>query len=403
LNLLKKLKIVLCLFWLFLAEADNNLPHNIQNARLSIGQIKNRYYLGTGFFVNQNHFLTNFHAIEGMLNKQSFQDIYITQDHIPHQKPLKLKKIISLSMDLDLALLEVDGSVDHFFTLHSQEVTEKKNLLVIGYPQQQFRMIKKIGPLKTGILYNYFPADYFYLYGMSGSPVLDLDGNILGITSIAKDNLVFYIKFEHLKNFLKRAVGFNCSGYKPKDCLMRSIEHSHQQAHHGGVAQIQNIVRFINRTIQKQQNHFDLKLIEHWLNNLIKENKPTVLQHWLADLMIIKSGQIDEHTFDVLLQSAESHYPPAQYVVSLSYFVRPEIKNHLDKALYWLRLSAEQEYVPAQYLLGNMLAHKDFEQALYWWNKAASYGHTGSLNKLNMPKDQAQELSLTKPFTGIYN
>jgi len=204
LNLLKKLKIVLCLFWLFLAEADNNLPHNIQNARLSIGQIKNRYYLGTGFFVNQNHFLTNFHAIEGMLNKQSFQDIYITQDHTPH-------------------------------------------------------------------------------------------------------------------------------------------------------------------------------------------------------LMIIKSGQIDEHTFDVLLQSAESHYPPAQYVVSLSYFVRPEIKNHLDKALYWLRLSAEQEYVPAQYLLGNMLAHKDFEQALYWWNKAASYGHTGSLNKLNMPKDQAQELSLTKPLTGIYN
>ena len=67
-----------------------------------------------------------------------------------------------------------------------------------------------------------------------------------------------------------------------------------------------------------------------------------------------------------LKKSAEQGHVLAQYQLALCYV---NMKEYVDSA-FWFKKAAEQGYAPAQYALGvHYYNNKDNEKSVYWLNK----------------------------------
>ncbi|MBR0097490.1 MAG: sel1 repeat family protein [Synergistaceae bacterium] len=59
------------------------------------------------------------------------------------------------------------------------------------------------------------------------------------------------------------------------------------------------------------------------------------------------------------------------------------VRRDYQQAVYWYRKAAEQGHAWAQNNLGAMYANgngikRDFNQAIYWWQKSAAQGNTSA-------------------------
>jgi len=69
------------------------------------------------------------------------------------------------------------------------------------------------------------------------------------------------------------------------------------------------------------------------------------------------------------------------------------IEQDYEQALYWYRRAAEQYYAPSQFNIGLMYANgqgvlQSYEEALIWFEKAALQGHSGAKYSLGLMYDQ---------------
>lgn len=79
-----------------------------------------------------------------------------------------------------------------------------------------------------------------------------------------------------------------------------------------------------------------------------------------------------------------------QFNLGCQYHEGIDIGKDQQKAIYWFRKAAEQDYVDAQYMLGLMYCgtpendeiEQDYEQAHYWLEKAANQGHSDAQTAL---------------------
>lgn len=80
------------------------------------------------------------------------------------------------------------------------------------------------------------------------------------------------------------------------------------------------------------------------------------------------------------MKKAKNGDAKSQYTVGMAYYSGyyegVPIEKNLDEALKWIRMSAEQDYAPAQGQLGRMygLGHgvaKDFSESAKWHQKAS--------------------------------
>ena len=95
-----------------------------------------------------------------------------------------------------------------------------------------------------------------------------------------------------------------------------------------------------------------------------------------------------EECFDWYLKSAEQGHAPAQHEVGLNYALGSfGASKNSTEAIKWLTLAANQEYVVAQFELGEMYANgrgieQDDEEAAKWYRKAAEHDHAEARRKL---------------------
>jgi S1-C subfamily serine protease len=170
---------------------------------------------GTGFLINnEGYVVTNFHVIDGA------KEITVKGIKGDYNTPFQLD-VVAVDRQLDLALLKINTKLITFETPpyaigKSKILDQASDIFALGYPMKS-TMGNEI-KVTTGIVnstsgfkgsISEFQISASVQPGNSGGPLLDKDGNIVGVVS-AKikskevDNVGYAIKSDYLTFFLEQ-------------------------------------------------------------------------------------------------------------------------------------------------------------------------------------------------------
>ena len=174
------------------------------------------YASGTGFYINENHLLTNAHVLrweDDYGNEQEFDEVRNGLRYVE-------EKSGSLDIGVDLALLfDARGNKD-IANFRSYPVDLGEEIVVYGFPLSHILSYK--GNITSGIVSGLMstisephPENRFQhtaptQKGNSGGPVFDAAGNVVGVVVsslnpdvIQHQNVNFAIKFDVIEDFLQ--------------------------------------------------------------------------------------------------------------------------------------------------------------------------------------------------------
>ena len=354
---------------------------------------------GTGFFVGANHVITNFHVISSMLSRPE-NDILLLQG----ENVAFIKRILALSAVYDLALLEVErfsftlvfkkevpefeeevpvsereGEDADFLSLGEDPSDPSADLFVTAYPKGVFTRMKKTADIFSVDGQQYaFSVNRSDLHGASGAPVLNDQGQVVGVVAKAIDNFLYVIKASYLRAFLAGDIGMICHGSKPvMDCIKEEMENLKELAEEGSVYAQYNLDLFYFSGWIDQ----NVKEVFHWMKEAAEQGYVPA-QHGLA-VMYFKGEGVDQdlnQAFQWMQKAAEQGYAPAQHGLALMYEEGEGVDQDLNQAFQWMKEAAEQGYVPAQHSLAVMYfkgegVDQDLNQAFQWMKEAAEQGY----------------------------
>ena len=188
-----------------------------EQAEKAVWKIKAGQTIGSGFFISANKIVTNFHVIE---NAESIglENINLFQEGNPEQ--LKVKRIVSLSILEDLAVLEIEGEVSHFLNLPAEGLLNSSKMSYSpGDPEGKFQKIGQTGILTEDVsVENYSNAER-----MSVKPILNDSHQLAGVLFIRNKTLISFTNIEILRSFIE-SEHFLCKSLNVKECFKSSRE-----------------------------------------------------------------------------------------------------------------------------------------------------------------------------------
>ena len=322
---------------------------------------------GTGFFISPNQMVTNFHIARGI---KEVQDVELVNGKLK----LQIKRIQKMSEDSDLAILEIEGEVKNYLPLKEGKINFEEDIFVPGYPFAAFSVIKKTGPATIYKRSFLFPTDHSILIGASGSPVLNKEGQVVGVLYAAEHNLLHGIKLDYFKNFLLEKTEFNSETqyYSEKQLkkMKNSIDANNSES------------KFLAATLL-----YELKITEKNKEIVLLLNESAAqgyapAQHFLGG--VYYEGNIVSQDYKKALhyseKSADQGYAPAQHFLGTMYYEGNIVSQDDKKALHYLEKSADQGYVLAQHFLGTIYYEgegvpQDYKKALHYSEKSADQGY----------------------------
>ena len=345
-------------------DSVNSLEESSQEPALQTGDTQNfvwRIYRsnssGTAFPIGPNLFVTNFHVLYSMLEEESS-----IKDVTFHQKGdvfhLTIKRVVAVSALYDLVLFETEESVTNYLNISDIPIRPNDELLIPGYPQRNFKEVKKTGKaVDNGYHYN-FPVNHYFLLGSSGSPVLNTKRQVVGVVTLASINVLSVVKSKHLKRLISGDIGLNCSNLSLVICIEEEIKNLKKLAEQG---------------------------------DALAQNELSLLYY---DGMGVEKNL--ELAFFWIQKSAEQGYAPAQHNLSRMYYNGEGIEKNLELAFYWIQKSAEQGDALAQYNLSRMYfngegVEKNLKLAFYWMQQSAEQGDAVSQRHLSRMYSNGEE------------
>ena len=336
---------------------------------------------GTGFFISENEIVTNAHVVK---NIKDIEEVTIVQEGNPRQ--LKANKIVRLSIEHDLVVLEVDGVVSDFLSL-PEDPLNSSNVYALGYPQGQFQEIRQTGALSG----NYFFSDTSDQIGASGSPVLNEAHQLAGVLYLGEGNYVEFIGLETLKSFINDK-NFLCEGSIQK-CFKSSIKRIKKNTQEVKSGQdFSNIFMYLKKEYETQTTSWFKKTIQAFINRDIE------IIWWLVEAVargytpaIYDLGMMERGLhlkIELLTKAAEQGFALAQYELALMYLRGEGVEQNMDKAIELLTKAAEQGFSPAQYKLVLMYLkgegmEQNMDKAIELLTKAAEQGHAPAQQALD--------------------
>ena len=268
------------------AKADNTetlkTPEQSGNPKQSTWEIHNSKVQETGFFIDENHVITDFSVIaSNYLNGETNKDyqepvekvfdrksvVNLTLSKKGNPSVIKVKNVIAVSAPHNLALLETEEGVTHYlsFRQHSPKASEPLSIIAYPYPYEGLKQIKKTENIlfENGLFY-IFPIKHPALHGSNGSPVVDKKGQVVGVLFSGYMSKAYAIKTDHLKEFVKGNIGLHCSNFiNSESCIKKELENLKKAAEDGDPAAQFNLARiYYHDEINKQNLELAFKWFE---------------------------------------------------------------------------------------------------------------------------------------------
>ena len=312
-------------------------PAAKESVHHSVWKISYSSFRGTAFAIAPNQMITNFHVLSGQLEKGgSLKDIVLTQSVSSSQ--LQIQRVLKVSALYDIVLFETKETVSDYLKLDDDLLDTEEELSIIGYPSSVLTTIQKAGNLFQAGSFSSFPVNAVDFYGLSGSPVLNTQGEVVGLVYGVNSNLLLFTKISGIQKFLSGEESTLCSSsLLPVKCFEQEITNLRQMSEEGS-AFVQYMLAFMSRTGTGTEINLDLAL------------------KWYK-------------------KSAEQGFAPSQS--DLAYMYREGIGTEVnsDLAFKWYKKSAEQGFAPSQsdlaYMYYNRLFNSDL--AFKWYKKSAMY------------------------------
>ena len=349
-------------------EAALQINSKANDARNSVWRIRNHsnYFMGTAFSIGLNLFVTNFHVLEAMLeDENSIKNITLQQKgDVSH---LTIKKVVAVSALYDLALFEIRQDVTNYLNVSDSPIRPSEELFMLGYPQGDFKEMKKTGQAVDNGYHYTFSVNHFPLLGSSGSPVLNTKGQVVGVSSLLFVNMSSIVKSKHLKELIAGDTGLNCSDIiHLAMCIKQEIETLKKFAEQGDA-----LAQYILAKMPygKQRTDKDIEL-EFGLMKKSAEQGYALAQYGLAAMYYNGEREIKKDhilAFIWMKKSAEQDFASAQYELAMMYYKGKGTERNLELAFSWMQQSAEQGYALAQDELENMTRYwgQDNELVFY--------------------------------------
>ena len=334
--------------------------------------------MGTAFAIGPNQFITNFHIVASFL-KDNNSIKYVTLSQEGRDSKIQIKRVVALSALYDLALLETEENVTDYLSIAGSSVEQSEKLSVFGYPGGVLKNLKKIGSVLDEDSYFYtFPVNYSKLGGLSGSPVLNEKGEVVGVTSMASMNIAIAIKAKFLQEFIAGKEAISCSHMRAKICLQKDMEAIKNLSDAGGAYGQYALAWMYSNGIGVEKD--EEKAFE-WYKKSTKLNYAPA-QFALAWIYFNGIGveKDEEKAFEWYEKSAKLNFAPAQFALAGMYLNGIGVEKDEEKAFEWYEKSAKLNYAPAQLNLAEMYSNgvgveKDEEKAFEWCEKSAKLNY----------------------------
>ena len=370
--------------------------------------------LGTGFVLEKKNIIaTNFYVIDRLDDPGRI--IVITSQS---GKRLSFKRILKLSGQMDMAFLEVEGYEGPVLKLADTSPAFLDTAYTMGFLDGKFS--KQIGKKfqKKGILCS---MNTFYFteepVGISGSPILDAQGKVIGILNMGGEHNLKGFPVDHLKELLKQP---DLPSLKTEHLIKQEMTHLLKLAAQGD-AQAQyilslpawnQIIKEAEHIVSEQkafkwalkaakQGHSsaqsvlgyyfangeggapqDLPSALKWLELAARQGNTPAMYNLGVLLYKKKDPKSQKKAFDLFLQAARQGYnSQAKLHLGIMLLKGEGVEQNLKEAFKWFQEAAHQENSKAQVRAGLMLfdgegVGKDFGQALKWFLQAAEQGHS---------------------------
>ena len=303
---------------------------------------------GTTFAVGPHLAVTAFHNLTtAQVQGNPAHNMILSQEGNPS---VEINGIVSVSSLYDLAIVETKQRMDSYFHLEDKAPLNDKNIFIPADLFQGFTNIQNTGP----VFYKdsqslVFPTNVDDASGSSGSPALNKEGQIVGVSVTGYSQSIMITTFNPLNAFIKRELGSVCNKFSSfKVCVEEDIKH--------------------------------LKMLA--------EQGDAFAQYRLAKMYKEGTG-IPENKFQAFVSmknSAEQGYIPAQIYLSLYYYDGFGVEQDSKKAFYWFQQAAKKGYPVAQFMLGYIYelgdgVKQDFEKAFYWYQQSINRGYVPALSE----------------------
>lgn len=370
-------KIFLFLLFICYTAHSDDIPLNIKSAEKAVWNIKGSRSEGTGFFISPKLFITNFHVIDFLINRNELSEIYIER---PNFSTKEIERVVGLSMENDLALLEIKDSALNYLNLRDHPFQPAEDLFVIGYPESEFTVFKK-----TGLAQNIsnskfsFMANRQSLSGASGSPILDENGEVIGVLFLGIHNLTFSISVNSLMDFIEKSQSHPCENIL--ECWDEALQNLFKKAEQGSAeAQYELALYYLNR---KGEEYNEEKAFELMAKSAEQAYFPA--QKELINMYEKGIGveQNKSKAFELMQELAEQGSAPVQYELAI-YLDKEREEYDEVRAFELMKKSADQGFHTALYHLAKMYREGiGVEQ-----NKQKAYEVTIKLAELGYAKAQ---------------
>ena len=181
-----------------------------------------------------------------------------------------------------------------------------------------------------------------------------------------------------VRDLLKEEIGENVTEYNKDFCVKNGL-------YYYIMSNNPLLTKEENEKIKKEKEVLRQKKIEEELNQK-KEEEIKKTEESLSKLQEHILENKKEYSLEELKKVEEEfHNPEIQYYISGRYFKNEDFENCFLMA----KKSAEQGYIPAQYMLGKMYYEglgtiQNYYEAVIWYRKAAEKGDSTSQYKLGL-------------------
>ena len=393
---MKTLLFLFLLYFSFPSQADNSdlsseVSEKLSQVERSIWKVNssNAERNATGFFIGKNLFVTDLVAIGPLKTDGSLpEDLFLSQEGNP--SALKVKKIITLSLftrlphatETGLVLLETEQKVSHYLSIREQPPESNEPLFVSVYYSDDLKRISKTGRFFYKDSQSFlFPADQFILTNAVGSPVLDEQGQVVGVVSVPDrilglvisdyviENAWKAVNSNYLTKFIKGEEGFgvNCSDFDNFSiCIEKTKESLKKLAEEGSpFAQYKVAVQYYHEA----ENYYDL---------YGKIGKG-------AEILYKQAGSLLEQAV------AQGYAPALHFLGEMCYFLQLFESCNPQDGILLLEQAAEKGYIFSYSSLGYkyeepfptafhkfMNTENRLRLSFEWYEKGARMGHTAA-------------------------